>query len=411
MKTTNKYVDRDNFSQIIRHKLENYSLPIDAGSWNELEKRLNAKPAKKIALWPWISGVSAAASIVLAITFLHTNEKELNHGTTNLSYHAEGVIENVQEKENLSSVSLPSIQTQTTRQQSRQKPPVSELLAFRQPDVISSEETVQENTDLSVAEEIIVPETRPVNPDSRPETLLSMEEFIAPWKSKNKTKSVALRLSSGGRLYTVNNTFLAAANASSPGLRSSDISKNSLSVLSEDLLSSEDFDQIEHYPPMAIGMSIRKALNDYLAVESGLTYTYLYTTFENKIPRQDASLTLHYLGIPVNLAVNMYPYSRSRWNVYFSAGGMVEKGLLSHYVQNTYSGTNNVAATTTSNERILGLQWSVQAAIGLSYRFNKDYSVFLEPKIIYYLDNNQPFNIRTEHPFVPGINLGLRHTW
>jgi hypothetical protein len=107
----------------------------------------------------------------------------------------------------------------------------------------------------------------------------------------------------------------------------------------------------------------------------------------------------------------MYPYSRSRWNIYVSAGGMVEKGLFSHYVQNTYSGTNKTV--TTSNELIRGLQWSVQAAIGLSYRFNQDYSLFLEPKIIYYLDNNQPFSVRVdaEHPIIPGVNIGLRHTW
>jgi len=90
---------------------------------------------------------------------------------------------------------------------------------------------------------------------------------------------------------------------------------------------------------------------------------------------------------------------------------MVEKGLLSHYVQNTYSISNGEGTPTVSNEQIRGLQWSIHAALGLSYRFNRGYSIFLEPRVSYYLDNNQPFNVRTEHPFVPGINIGLRHTW
>jgi hypothetical protein len=147
-------------------------------------------------------------------------------------------------------------------------------------------------------------------------------------------------------------------------------------------------------------------------MESGLNYTYLYSTFENKVPRRDASLTLHYLGIPLNAAFDLMPHARSPWNLYLSAGGMVEKGILARYAQNTYDTGNNVfVSTTITNEKISGLQWSLHAAFGLSYKVNRHYSLFLEPKVSYYLDNNQPFNIRTEHPFVPGINFGLRHIW
>ena len=396
MKTTDKYADMDNFSEVIRHKLENYSLPIEAGSWEELEKRLNAKPGRKTSLWLWISGISAAASIVLIVTLTYI-KKESDYGTANLSDYAEKIKERVPEEETLSYPSLSSIQT--TQQRRRPEVFISEVSAFRQRDVDSSEETEETATGISVPEVITIPESRPDNSDLRSEPLLE-QEFIDPRKPKNKTNSIALRVSSGGRLHTVNNTLLAAANGSNSGLRSSDISKNS-----------SEFHQIAHQPPISFGLSVRKALTDYLSVESGLTYTFLYSTFETKVPqRVDANLSLHYLGVPVNLAVNMYPYTRNRWNIYISAGGMVEKGLLSHSVQKTYSGTN-VFETISANERIAGLQWSVQGAIGLSYRFNRDYSVFLEPKISYYLDNNQPFNVRTEHPFVPGINLGLRHTW
>ena len=408
-----KYVNRDNFSQIIRHKLEHYSLPVEAGSWDELEKRLNAQPGRKTALWPWISGVSAAASIALAVIFLYIKEKESDHGTTNLSYHAEKIKESVPKEEILSHPPLPSVQTQPAQQKNRQKISVPEISAFRQRDVISSEEPVQGDTELSLPEEIVILETQPANPDSRQPVLL-IREFIDPWKSKSKTKSITLRVSTGGRLRTENNTLLATANTSSVGLRSSDISKNSSPLLSDNLLSSNEFNRIAHQAPLSVGLSLRRALTNRLSIESGLTYTYLYSTFETKVPQQvNANLSHHYLGIPVNLAVNMYSNSHSRWNIYISAGGMVEKGLLSHYVQNknTYSGMNNVIETISSNERIEGLQWSVQTAIGLSYRFNRDYSVFLEPKISYYLNNHQPFNVRTEYPLVPGINFGLTHTW
>ena len=406
MKTTNKHTDGDNFSRIIRDKLENYSLPIEKDSWDELEKRLNAKPKKKLALWPWISGVSAAASIALVIT-LSYHKNLSNHETTNLSNHAERIAENVPEEENLSSAVLPSVQTQPIQQQrNRRKVLAPEGLALREPDVVSPEETIQKDYESTVYEQVIQ--------GKRPPDPIQEQKLIISQKLRNKNRSIAFHVSSGGGQYAANPNNRDFSSVLSP-------SRESFAVLpsysyedcdaSDKRLSSTDFDQITHYPPISIGVSVRKALNDYFSVESGLTYTYLYSSFENKIPRQEANLTLHYLGIPINLAFHLYPHSRSPWNIYLSAGGMVEKGLLSHYVQNTYSISNGEGTPTVSNEQIRGLQWSIHAALGLSYRFNRGYSIFLEPRVSYYLDNNQPFNVRTEHPFVPGINIGLRHTW
>ena len=418
MKTTEKYDDRDNFSKIIRQKLENYSLPVETGSWEELEKRLNVQPEKKRPLWPWLSGISVAASIALVITLYQINKSD--HDTTNVSYHAERIEEDVLEEKNLSSDPLPSIETQPAQERNRQPVFVQKISALRQRDVILSEKTVQEEApktpeetpEMPVQEAIPVsePEKQPAKPDSHRQSLYAQEP-IDLRKPKSKNRSIAFYVSSGGRLQTVNNTLYAGANTS--GLRSSsNILKNTF-ALSENILSSEDFNQIAHYPPVSVGLSLRKQLTNWLSVESGLTYSYLYCTLEAKVPSTvDASLTLHYLGIPVNLTVNLYP-PRNRWNIYFSAGGMVEKGLLSHlhYVQNTYSGTSDAKKTISSNDRIQGLQWSVQAAIGFSYRFNRNYSLFLEPKMSYYFDNDQPFNVRTDYPFTPGVNAGLRHTW
>ena len=404
MKTTDKYAEKDNFSRIIRHKLENYTLPVEAETWDELEKCLDTKPEKKISLWPWISGISAAASIALVITFSqHKFFKETYYETretTSLSYHAERAEKNVSEEENLSSTPLSSVQTQTTQQRSRQEVFVPEVSAIRQRDVISSETEVQKNEESSVSDEGDDSESPPANPNSKRGDPF-IQKPIDPWKAKSKNTSLALHISSGGRLYTMNNIAITAEQGSYSTLRSSN----------EDIFNPDKYKKITHLPPFAIGLSVRKALNKSLSIESGLTYSYLYSIYEAKISTEDASVTLHYLGIPINLAVNLYPSSRNPWNIYFSAGGMVEKGLFAHqrYTANDY--TNGGIQTVTVNKRIQGLQWSVQSAIGISYRFNRDYSVFLEPKIIYYLDNNQPFNIRAAYPVVPGIDVGIRHTW
>ncbi|MDR1527852.1 MAG: outer membrane beta-barrel protein [Dysgonamonadaceae bacterium] len=412
MKTTNTNREEDSFNRIIRNKLTNYSISIEEDSWEELEKSLNALPRKKTPLWPWLSGFSVAASIALAFLFSH-HTKELDYdNTAQVSGHAEGVTAIVLAEENLSSARFPGIQMQPAQQLAVGNETSVQELAFHEPDVAVTEQTVQTETELPVTEENNKKEQLQSDSNRRIEVLQREEPFISSRKSKKKTGSFGLHISSGGGLYALNNTLNTVNADYSMLLRSQKFEVNASPSLSNDILGPDDFGKISHRPPISAGLSIRKTITDYLSVESGLTYTYLYSTFENKVPQRNASLALHYLGIPVHLVVDFLPRSRSPWNFYLSAGGMVEKGLLAHYVQNTYTPGNDVVVhTNISNEKIDGLQWSVQAALGVSYRFSRTYSLFIEPKISYYLDNNQPFNSRTEHPLAPGINIGLRHTW
>ncbi|MDR0547477.1 MAG: PorT family protein [Dysgonamonadaceae bacterium] len=177
------------------------------------------------------------------------------------------------------------------------------------------------------------------------------------------------------------------------------------------MLTPSDFNRMVHRPPISFGLSVRKELTRFLSIESGLSYTFLSSYFENKFPvQQEANLDLHYLGVPLNLIVNIYGNRYTRWNFYFSAGGMIEKGLFSHYVQTVYE-EPSFAITSKSDEKIKGFQYSLQSAVGIDFKITKNYSLYLEPKITYYLSNNQPFNIRTEHPLVFGMNFGIRYNW
>jgi hypothetical protein len=400
MKTTDKDREKDYFSQIVRNKLANYSLPIEEGSWEEFEKRMNDPSRKKVPLWTWFAGISIAASIVWAILFSFHPRKLYYDNTTQLSNYTELPVRDLFAEEKLPSNRPTSVrQTQAVPQHSeKDETPVSEFVVHEPDMEVMVEQTALTNTEPIVTKEKNRKEQPPSNPSRR--------------KFKKRSGSFGLHISSGGGSYASNNTLNSANVDYSIPARSPKFEVNAPASLSKDILSPDDFGKISHRPPVSVGLSIQKTLTDYLSVESGLTYTYLYSIFENKVPQQNANLALHYLGIPVNLVIDFLPYSRSSWNFYFSAGGMIEKGLLAHYVQSTYTPSNDVLVhTDISNETIDGLQWSVQAALGVSYRFSQSYSLFIEPKINYYLNNNQPFNVRAEHPFVPGINIGLRHTW
>ncbi len=162
---------------------------------------------------------------------------------------------------------------------------------------------------------------------------------------------------------------------------------------------------VEYAPPFSIGVQVSKKLNNILRLETGLTYSYLSTSYKD-IDKQyySAELKLHYIGIPVNLVANIYNIT-PQWKLYAGAGVMLEKGIRSDFSQYVYE----TKKTITQEESIKGLQWSLSASIGLSYKFHKGWNLYLDPHVSYYFDNNQPLSIRTEKQTMVGVNTGFRY--
>jgi len=171
------------------------------------------------------------------------------------------------------------------------------------------------------------------------------------------------------------------------------------------ILSPADFSDRTYTAPISFGFTASKKLSKILSLETGLTYTYLLTKFESM--NYNADLNLHYLGIPMNLSAQIW--KNQKWGVYGSGGAMVEKGLRSVYVQNQHVG--NQIITTTASTKIEGLQWSLNAALGVTYNIYKDIDIYLEPKFSYYFDNNQPISIRTDREIIVGVEGGFRYNF
>jgi hypothetical protein len=158
-------------------------------------------------------------------------------------------------------------------------------------------------------------------------------------------------------------------------------------------------------PPLSFGVLARRRFGGHAAVESGLVYSYLSTTFESAAPVCDAHLALHYVGIPVNLIG--YIYDGARWDVYTLVGATVEKGVRSVFEQRRYEARRVVSHVISTN--IDGLQWSVGGSLGLSYRIRREWSVYFEPRVSYYFDSGQPVSMRTEHPLTFSMGVGVRY--
>ena len=136
----------------------------------------------------------------------------------------------------------------------------------------------------------------------------------------------------------------------------------------------------KHHLPMRLGLSLHYQLNDALALQSGINYTYLYSESITHIDNQH----LHYLGIPIGLSWQLW--KTNGFSFYLSGSAMLEKCL---------------------NEK--PWQWSLGAAAGAEYSFTSHVGVYLQPSLSYYFNDGTSFeHYYKEHPLTPSIEFGLR---
>ena len=408
--------EKDIFSEAVRNKLIDYSLPVDNDSWEAIEKRLNPV-SRKHTLRLWISAIAVAASIALLLLFLPTNKKTYpNETAERLSDHEKIIIPSVTEQE---TVQQAPTATAGFPKVFRKSQPIEQLAENNiTTEVTSKEEITKENSSVPAKEEsnATVAENHPAPAVSRID--FGTEEQAPLLIKRKKQQSIRFSFGSGGSLLAKNTASMSFETANSgqnmayDGAFLSNVNQGTVVLKNaQDFVSNGNYANVTHHLPLSFGVTIKKELNQTFAIESGVVYSFISTTFSKDFPlKSKADLQLHYIGIPLNLHTRLYKSYASQWEVYLSTGGMVEKGILSHFVKKDFYDDSSVT-TTTLNEKIKGLQWSLSLSPGVDYKIHKNYSIYLEPKVSYYFDNDQPESARTEHPVVIGINAGVRYSW
>jgi hypothetical protein len=413
----NNINSEDRFSEIFRQKLENHQLPIDDKVWNTIEKQLKPK-RKKIALWMWIP-IGTAAMLALIFTLrpysestssiTKINPKSEQQSDLQISelaeIHEDTISTSGKLQKEVVADKLQPKQTKANFQNTNKQTNLTEEYAYVVEEPINSKPTSAVfETDSIVQPKIETKDSTSKIPGKRyvPNTLIAESE-IQPMTEPKKQNNwmLAAAFGSGGSegggklfgnadmLYTNGTESLVSA-----------VTKNT------QILTPNDFSSKMHLPPVSFGVVIRRNLTKTLSLQSGLMYTYLLSTFENTgVQHYDAKLHLHYIGLPLNLITKIW--TNPKWDIYFSTGGAIEKGIRSNYIQNQYYG--NQTYTTRADTNISGLQWSINAGFGTTYKLNRKFGIYFEPKINYYLNNNQPMSARTEQPLVVGINAGLQY--
>lgn len=167
-------------------------------------------------------------------------------------------------------------------------------------------------------------------------------------------------------------------------------------------------DDIKHHLPLRTGVSFTYKLNDRFGIESGLTYSNLSSDiFQGSDSHYlEGKQTLHYVGIPLNLKINLFSWKNV--DLYASTGATGEKcvagNLKEKFVVNNE--TTKIEKTTIDEKPF---QWSVNAAAGLQFNFSSLVGLYVEPGVSYYFDDGSSLKtIYKEKPLNFNLNLGIR---
>lgn len=431
MEDKNKHIDQlDAFSELFRQKLENHQMPIDPDSWSDIAQQLAPKPKqKKIFLWWMAIGSAAVLALLFSIAPFGNKNNQLElvqathpshiakSDTKDVSAHFEAKQNRMNTSKN-NNPNLKKIADNSIKRTPHSKAKIlTEKISVNTTN-INSQNTTKKNSDPTKT--IIANEITSTNPtitavqtkDSNTvitskkvypkitELPKNQEAERADEQPNKKSKSwlIAAAFGSGGSTSGGNRNEMLMYDAGDKMFASTQTQYTNI-------LTPNDFSRKTFMAPLSFGLVVRKNLGDKIALETGLIYTYLYSTFEKEgNPHYNAQLKLHYMGIPFHLIVPLW--KNQQWETYLSGGGMAEKGLRSIYIQHEHY--NNHTVTTTARTKINGLQWSVNTSVGISYKLQHNIGLYFEPKVSYFFDNEQPVSARTDQPIVIGLTAGLR---
>ena len=155
----------------------------------------------------------------------------------------------------------------------------------------------------------------------------------------------------------------------------------------------------KHNMPVSFGATVSYALNDRLALTSGLVYTLATSSFEHGTSSNASKdeQTLHYVGIPLTASYTIW--GNSWLKTYVNAGGQADFNVSAKV--ETEGHTADI-----DKDRA---QLSVGAAAGVQLNVIKQMGVYVEPGVRYYFDNGS--NVQTvfkEHPCNFSLQMGLR---
>ena len=416
---------KDKWTQQFHEKLDGYEIAAPEMEWTELDKALakNRQPSFGVI---WGRRIAAAAAVALLViggarVLLPGAEEEggapqQNCGERWLTKRQEGTS---QRQEGL-------LQRQEGLSGDDEAEAMLILAKADKPQL-----TLADNPQLTLADKPQL--AKADNPQLAPNTA---EEKQAQAKSENATpqpaterrrdtgmkKATAMPIKRrnyhGGELTAavyMQNAMTANPSRGMGGMLSSPMNSSPYGTFSEefrygtlDFLAASNPERVsyDHDRPIKVGLSVKYNIDNRWSISSGLTYSYLRSSFDYSDGKMSGSgvQKLHYVGLPLAASYNVV--SAKRLKVYLTAGGEMQK-LVSGKA--TMDGVNIPEEDKKRDIREGGMQWSLNAAVGAEYNIVDNFGIYVEPGVSHYIDNKSSVeNFYKYKPTNFSLNVGLR---
>lgn len=380
----------------IRDKLYDHEEPVDSGLWPDIQESLRRRRIRMIFCRA-LSSAAVIAAIFVAITSVDGRRAR------ELEYFAQ-LFSSMPVKQATVVESAPKLSDTVVLQNSFM---AGKQVVVQQRGAVAQRGEVEVKTGDAVADgehEAVVEKTAPEkeSADTSPEQVQVPQRNMAarqlyyddwaglPQTDEGSRKRYAVAFTGG---------FMPGSSASVTGSRvmavsSADDAHHGYLV--------EQVSDTKYSLPVNLGVQLQFPVGENLALGVGVSYTRLRSKFDclvNKV-RYSGSQTLHYVGIPVN--VYGIIAQRNKFAFYVNGGAMLEKGIRAKYKFNSYKDSHS------NSTKIDGLQFSVNAGLGVEYRFSDYVGLYFEPNIIYFTNSDIQYSVRTDQPLQIKAELGCR---
>lgn len=390
----------------IRDKLYDHEVPVDAELWPDIQDSLRRRRIRKL-FCRVLSSAAVIAAIFLAITSVDMRK------VRDLEYFAQMIssmpVQTAVVESNVQREIIPlgqdHPQEMTDTCEDIPLPSRTAGLPVQEPyetavKVLDRHSDAEEMPVAAVAETDVVAEAVSVA-DEEDDALSQQvnatvgEEYYDDWAEllpdeKGKGKRYAMAFNGGlmpGSSASVDGSRIMAASAA-------DGVHHGYMV--------EQVSDTEYSLPLNLGVQLQFPIGEKLSLGAGVSYTMLRSKFDclvNKV-RYNGQQTLHYIGIPVN--VYGMVAQRDKFMFYINCGAMIEKGLRAKYKFSSYKDSHSHSTD------IDGLQFSINAGLGVEYKFADYMGLYFEPNIIYFTNSDVQYSIRTDQPLQIKAELGCR---
>lgn len=173
--------------------------------------------------------------------------------------------------------------------------------------------------------------------------------------------------------------------------------------------SKEILEKSYHHIPITLVLSLRKNINEYWGIETGVQYTYLRSDFTIiNDSYLEKTQKISYIGIPLKGSFKIW--QQQKFSIYTSAGFTLDIPVKATLEE--FTSENGLIISQKKNRLCPHLQWSADFGIGIQYHITPAIGVYTEPNLRYYFNDGSRLNtIRTTKPFNITLPIGIRLSW